>query len=60
MTAREQAAIEKLKTLHPDAVNVRVTKVTRKAIYVRYDCPKLGPLGLFVDLKGENNANVSR
>jgi hypothetical protein len=52
MTAREQAAIDKLKALHPDARDIKVTAVTRKAVFLRFDCKKLGKYGLFVDSSG--------
>ena len=33
---------------HPEAKNVRVTAVTRRKVFLRFDSPRLGPAGLAV------------
>lgn len=44
------AIVSQFQREHPEAKRVRVIAITRKKVFLRYDCPRLGPAGLCVRL----------
>jgi hypothetical protein len=48
LETRIQAIIAEFKDSHPAATRVQVTTVTRKKVYLRYESPALGAMGLYV------------
>jgi len=48
MTDKVTAILDDFKRTHPEAVNVKITAVTRHQVFIKFDSKRLAHGGLFV------------